>query len=210
MCIRDSVASQANADTGAPLLVADVQALHVTHADSAVNVTVVAHSYGSTTAGLALQRYGLADSVDQVVMIGSPGVGGVARTVADLQLSHDRLFVGSASTDVVTTTYGALGADPSQANFGATRFEAENITRQLGLPWQFEDHSKYYDDVSHCEALYSMADIVTGQSGQLAEHGMLAVGRDSYIVANPLGPPTLVTVDPERVRTCLLYTSRCV
>ena len=197
----DNVASQANADTGAPLLVADVQALHVTHADSAVNVTVVAHSYGSTTAGLALQRYGLADSVDQVVMIGSPGVGGVARTVADLQLSHDRLFVGSASTDVVTTTYGALGADPSVTDFGATRFGAENISRQLGLPWQFDDHSKYYDDVTHYEALYSMADIVTGQSGQLAEHGMLAVGRDSYIVANPLGPPTLVTVDPERVRT---------
>lgn len=158
-----NVMFQDHADAGARLLADDVAALRVTHSGpSGPNVTVVAHSYGSTTAGLSLQRYGLADSVDQVVLIGSPGVGGDPHTVTDLHLRDDQLYVGSASRDVVTTLYGELGDDPSFDSFGGTRFKAENINRHLSLPWQFDDHSLYYDAGSHCESLYAMADICHG------------------------------------------------
>ncbi|HRW17298.1 MAG TPA: alpha/beta hydrolase [Dermatophilaceae bacterium] len=195
----DDVMFQDKADAGARLLAADVHGLTVTHAGD-VDVTVVAHSYGSTTTGLALQRYGLADDVDQVALIGSPGVGGDARTVSDLHLTSDRLYVGSASRDVVTTTYSQLGHDPSHADFGATRFRAENITRQSGLPWQFDDHSKYYDDATHCESLYALADIATGNGDALDEHGMLAQSRRTETVTTYRGSTT-IEVDPESRRT---------
>lgn len=38
-----------------------------------------------------------------MALIGSPGVGGTARTVADLHLDASRVFVGSASKDLITT-----------------------------------------------------------------------------------------------------------
>lgn len=196
-----NVMFQDKADAGARLLAADVAGLAITHSGGDANVTVVAHSYGSTTTGLALQRYGLADHADQVVLIGSPGVGGDATTVADLNLTATRLYVGSASRDVVTTTYGQLGSDPSNDTFGGTRFKAENITRQSGLPWQFDDHSKYYDDGTHCESLYAMADVVTGHGDQLGTHDLLAQGRHVETTTSARGLPVRTEIDPEFGRT---------
>lgn len=195
-----NVMFQDHADAGARLLAADVAALGVTHGAGSPNVTVVAHSYGSTTAGLALQRYGLADSVNQVVLIGSPGVGGEAHSVTDLHLRDDQLYVGSASRDVVTTTYGQLGSDPSYDSFGGTRFKAENVNRDFGFPWQFDDHSRYYDDGTHSESLYAMADIVTGQGDQLDDHGMVAEGRRTDTITSYRGSYS-IDVDPENSRT---------
>lgn len=196
-----TVMFQDHADAGARLLADDVAALRVTHSGPfAPNVTVVAHSYGSTTAGLSFQRYGLADSVDQAVLIGSPGVGGDARTVTDLHLRDDQLYFGSASRDVVTTLYGQLGDDPSLDSFGGTRFKAENINRHAGLPWQFDDHSLYYDDATDSESLYAMAEIVTGQGDQLGAHDMIAEGRHTVTFMTDRGPVS-ADIDPENLRT---------
>lgn len=173
----DTVASQDKADAGGQLLAKDLAALNVTHVGVDSRLTLVAHSYGSTTAGLSLQRYGAADAVDQVVFIGSPGVGGSAHTVADLHLRPDQFFAASASRDIVSTTFAAHGADPSSADFGGTRFKAENVNRQSGFIWQTADHSLYYDDVTHCESLYAMADIVSGHADLLDDHDMIARGR---------------------------------
>lgn len=171
-----NVMSQGKAEAGAKLLTRDVSALQSTnHGDP--RVTVVAHSYGSTTTGLALQREGLADHVDQVALIGSPGVGGDAENVRDLHLRDDQLFVGSASRDVVTTTYSELGHDPSMDTFGGTRFKAENVNRESALPWQFGDHSRYYDRGTHSESLYALAEVVTGRGDQLDDHGLVAEHR---------------------------------
>jgi hypothetical protein len=191
-----TVASQSQADAGGQILARDLAALNVTHASGDSRLTVVAHSYGSTTAGLSLQRYGAADAVDQVVFIGSPGVGGSAHTVADLHLRPDQFFSASASRDIVSTTFAAHGADPSSADFGGTRFRAENVNRQSGFIWQTADHSLYYDDVTHCESLYAMADIVSGHADLLDDHDMIAQGRvwgsvDGYPYQD----------DPEKYRT---------
>jgi len=104
------------AGAGAKLLAADVNAMRTTHDGPIGMLTVVAHSYGSTTTGLALQREHL--GVDQVALIGSPGVGGDAKSVADLHLLPSQVFVGSASTDIVTESPGLLGANPAEAGFG--------------------------------------------------------------------------------------------
>ena len=87
-----NVMFQDHADAGARLLADDVAALHATHVGGSPDLSIAAHSYGSTTAGLALQRYGLADWVKRVAFLGSPGVGGSATTVSDLHLHDDQLY----------------------------------------------------------------------------------------------------------------------
>jgi hypothetical protein len=61
-----NVASQNAAEQGARLLAADVNAMRTTHAGAIGILTVVGHSYGSTTTGLALQREHL--DVDQAIL----------------------------------------------------------------------------------------------------------------------------------------------
>ena len=177
-----NVMHQDKADAGARILAQDVAALDLTHKGDPL-MTVVAHSYGSTTTGLSLQRYGLADSLDQVVLIGSPGVGGTATSVADLHLRPDQLFVGSASRDLVTTTYGQLGEDPAMDTFGGVRFQAENVNRvsSNANPLNTADHSVYYDREPLSESMYAMSSIVTGNARLLADRSLLAVGRHRFL-----------------------------
>jgi pimeloyl-ACP methyl ester carboxylesterase len=167
-----------------------VNALRVTH-DGPIKgkLTVVGHSYGSTVTGLALQREHLI--VDQVALIGSPGVGGGAQTAAGLGLDKNTLFVGADSRDIVTTGtrefFHTLGADPTLDQFGesVTRFKAENVNR--GDHINFNDHSLYYDETTQSESLHSLSRIVTGYGDTLREEGMLAEPRHTVppVPGNP-------------------------
>jgi pimeloyl-ACP methyl ester carboxylesterase len=197
-----SVASEDSAERGARLLAADVNAMRTTHAGAIGKLTVVGHSYGSTTTGLALQREGM--KVDQVALIGSPGVGGEATTVADLHLNRSQVFVGSASRDLVTSITTILpindflGLDPSLDTFGATRFKAESVKR--GDNNNTADHSLYYDAFNESESLYALADIVSGHGDRLGQDGMLAQPRHIEVVPTGEGRSTAVTRDPEDLR----------
>ena len=196
-----NVASQDKAKAGAGLLSGDVHALNVTHHGDP-RITMVAHSYGSTTTGIALQHNGLAHDVDQVIFIGSPGVGSDARNVSDLGLRDDQLFVGSSSRDRVTTTFDGLGHNPVDDSFGGTRFKAENVNRNDGANLSFADHSLYYDKGTHSESLYNMADIVSGHPERLGPDGMIAGKRHTEVYPNYAGgPAAVVTEDAERDRT---------
>jgi len=189
------VGFQGSAERGAKLLAADVSAMRTTHDGAIGTLTVVGHSYGSTTTGLALQHENL--TVDQVALIGSPGVGGDARTVADLHLKRSQLFVGSASQDLVTSLPSVLGADPSQLSFEGTRIKAESVNR--GGFANIDDHSLYYDALNHSESLYALADIVTGHGDRLGHDGMLAQPRQTQIIPTRSGV-TEVPWDPEAGR----------
>lgn len=179
-----SVASQARARAGGELLDADVAALVVTHrgghAAADPHLSVVGHSYGSTTTGLALQRSGLATSVDDVVVIGSPGLGGTATSAARLGVAPGHLYVGSASRDVIHLAAGTtLGTDPLAPGVGATRFAAESVHRDdpglldgLGVA----DHSRYYDPGS--ESLWSLGAIASGHGADLAGEGLVVAPPD--------------------------------
>jgi hypothetical protein len=195
------VLTQGAAEAGARLLAADVNAVRVTHAGAVGTLTVVGHSYGSTTTGLALQRDHM--QVDQVALIGSPGVGGDAQTVAGLHLLPSQVFVGAASHDIVTEAPPVLGANPALDTFGAIRFEAESIDRGTGNIKDsiIGDHSRYYDTVNHSESLYSLADIVTGHGDRLGADGMLAQPRHLEMVPTFGGAPYEVMSDPEASRT---------
>jgi pimeloyl-ACP methyl ester carboxylesterase len=172
------VADQGHAEVGSKLLAADVNALRVTH-DGPIEgkLTVVGHSYGSTVTGLALQREHLI--VDQVALIGSPGVGGGAQTAAALGLDKNTLFVGADSRDIVTTGtrefFHTLGADPTLDDFN----RGDHIN--------FADHSLYYDVDTQSESLHGLSRIVTGYGDTLRQEGMLAAPRHTVppVPGNP-------------------------
>ncbi|MET7313045.1 alpha/beta hydrolase [Streptomyces sp. NPDC005571] len=64
------------------------------------HVTAIGHSYGSRTVGAATQRDGGIPGVDDIVLVGSPGVG--VDRAEDLGVGKDHVFVGAAEHDVVT------------------------------------------------------------------------------------------------------------
>ncbi|WP_237569072.1 alpha/beta hydrolase [Mycolicibacterium lacusdiani] len=194
--VDPQIAQPAQARHGGNLLANDVNALDVTNRGDS-HVTVVGHSYGSTTVADACAGYDM--RADDVVLIGSPGTD-LARTADDFGLPPGgQVFVGAASTDPVTylgvdtrgTDVGiALGADPAQADFGATRIKAE--VTGLSTPW--DDHSGYL--ALGGESLYGIAEIASGHADLLDDRGMIAGRRRT--VALP-GMPDL-EFDPELFR----------
>ncbi|MCV7229964.1 hypothetical protein H7J73_28540 [Mycolicibacterium komossense] len=191
------VAQTSLAHEGGALLASDVNGLNATHDGGTSHVTVMGHSYGSTTVADAAAGYGM--HANDVVLIGCPGTD-MAKSAADFHLAPGgHVYVGAASTDPITQLGGlpqvhlpgtgvnlALGADPSVDDFGSTRFKAE----VPGLT--FNDHSHYYDPGS--ESLFSMADIVSGHGDALEHDGMTALHRNELMAE--LGLPS----DPELYR----------
>lgn len=99
---------------------------------------VVGHSYGSVVAGAAAspEHGGLA--ADDLVMVGSPGVG--VNHVSDLVLDSDdpQVHAATATGDPISLTTAPLtgvhGPDPVGGRFGANVWELEG----------FGDHSSYF------------------------------------------------------------------
>jgi hypothetical protein len=178
------------ARSGGGVLAADVNGLGVTHQDPSQHVTVIGHSYGSTTVADAFAGSGM--HANDAVLLGCPGTD-LAKIAADFHLDGGQVYVGSASTDPVSFIGTApeyvhdylnrklgypvgldagLGIDPAGDRFGSVRFEAEVVGRDGLDPG---DHSHYYD--LGTESLAGMTHIVTGDGGGLAEDGLLAEGR---------------------------------
>lgn len=131
--------------------------------DDPAHLTVIGHSYGSTTTSYALGDHDV--DVDEAVLIGSPGAG-PAEDAGDLGVDDGHVWAGRNSRDLVGIfgdegwfhTPGGLGMDPSSDDFGAQRFEAESAQR--GGIRNIDDHSRYYDPDS--ESLYNLGRIVDG------------------------------------------------
>ncbi|MDR3663265.1 MAG: alpha/beta hydrolase [Mycobacterium sp.] len=196
------------AHQGASLLAADVNALNATH-DGPSHVTVMGHSYGSTTVADAAAGYGM--HTNDVVLVGCPGTD-MAHNATDFHLNGGHVYVGAASTDPVTQ-FGnipqfhvpgtgvtvSLGNDPAADGFGSTRFKAE--VPEFHSP--FDDHSQYYRRGS--ESLFSMGDIASGHGDALEHDGMTAPHRGAGALGQILhyaGMPTDIPVidDPETYR----------
>ena len=166
------VANQDMATEGARRLAATVHGLNAMRAPDA-HLTVIGNSYGSTTAAIAADEFGL--EADDLVLTGSPGAGN-ADNADDFTTGDDHTWVGSASHDVVTylgETGGwdpadaladalpgveQMGNDPSEDAFDANRFRAENVDR--GDSWNIDDHGRYFSADS--ESLYNVSAVVTG------------------------------------------------
>ncbi|WP_203338425.1 alpha/beta hydrolase [Nocardioides limicola] len=200
------VAFEGMARAGGEHLADFLDGLRASRADEVdrANLTVIGHSYGSTTTGYALSQYDV--DVDRAVFIGSPGLGGGVNHVSDLSVPAGEVFVGTNSLDPVGglgdkgwvnkgTLFGlGLGRDPSEDRFEATRFQAEDPGKHSLVPGPIAMHTSYYDP--NTESLANMASLVTGQ-------GVLTEAAHKY---DPLfGGPK----DPERGREATeLHTHR--
>ena len=123
-------------------------------------MTVLGHSYGSTTVADAFAQSGM--HANDAILLGCPGTD-LARSAADFHLDGGNLYVGSASSDPVSWIGAApewlpdwlneglgypvgadagLGIDPAGDAFGSVRFDAE-VVGSDGL--DTNDHSHYYD-----------------------------------------------------------------
>ncbi|WP_308464940.1 alpha/beta hydrolase [Rathayibacter soli] len=94
-------------------LLAGIRALRSGHQPY---LSVLAHSYGSTTALLALSTGTV--GVDALAVVGSPG--SPAASVVDLDVKGGNVYVGSAAFDPIAGI-GYFGPDPGSSAFGAHR-----------------------------------------------------------------------------------------
>jgi hypothetical protein len=170
------------AEAGAELLVADVMAVQAAR-DVMPHLTVIGHSYGSTTAGTALRDH--VTGVDDAVLLGSPGAG--VERASNLHVLAGHVFVGSSSRDPISYA-DRFGLDPTHERFGGVRFQAEDVTRNS---WRvdLDDHSKYFQP--RTESMANIVDIVVGHYALVG----LAAYRDEVPFL-----PDGINADPEARR----------
>lgn len=133
------------------------------------HMVAIGHSYGSRTVGAATQQDGGIAGVDDIVLVGSPGVG--VDRAEDLGVGKEHVFVGAAENDLVTKAPSKLqgnmtaaagpvgfvvgglldrggddlwfGRDPASEAFGARRFRTDDGPSMV--TGGFNAHSQYFD-----------------------------------------------------------------
>ncbi|MFD1045863.1 alpha/beta hydrolase, partial [Kibdelosporangium lantanae] len=139
--------------------------LRATHEGAPSHNTVVGHSYGTTVIGHTAHENVL--NVDDVVFVGSPGVG--VRHASDLNLPPGHVHATVAEHDAITVTnppppfLDPHGPSPASPGFGADVFASDPGTRG---PWwaggrSFEAHSQYWDQNN--TSLVNMGLIIAGR-----------------------------------------------
>ncbi len=177
--------TEANAQAGGVALSQFVDGLNSTHeSGDQPHLTVIGHSYGSTTSAHAAAGGMDADSL---VLVGSPGASEGVTHVSGLHMPEGQVFVGAADHDPVSWLGGedgllpgsfddslGLGADPAQSDFGAHNFTVDNGQEFHGPGGLvntgfMQNHVTYFDDGN--PALANMADIVSGNADDVADTG---------------------------------------
>ncbi|TXS57201.1 alpha/beta hydrolase [Streptomyces sp. t39] len=94
------VMSADRAEKGAPAHHSFMSGLAATDDHGDPHLTAVGHSYGSRVAGAATQESGGIPGADDIVLLGSPGVG--VDRAEGLGVGKDHVYVGAAGNDPVT------------------------------------------------------------------------------------------------------------
>ena len=168
-----SVINEGRAEAGGELLADFVDGLRASDQrpeDSDSNLTVIGHSYGSTTAAHAAHDHGL--NADALTLIGSPGAGGDSvNSASDLGMPEGKVYAGAADNDFVSWLGRdgdlGMGQDPTQADFGAKvfpvdpgeEFHADSLDKGI------ENHTSYFAPDS--QSLSNITDIVQGDEPDL-------------------------------------------
>ena len=182
---RDTYATR-----GALLLERDISGLRAargTREQPVVNV--VAHSYGATTAALALSQSDL--GVAAFVMLGSAGVDTHITSVLDLHAA--RVYVAEATADQEARWGRIDRRDPAQVSFGATRIPVNGANGLLGVtghepivhsPWNDDPGSPLWTQYAdaHRDDLYA---------SHMASEGYLDPGTQSLAGIGRAITPTL-------------------
>jgi uncharacterized protein YukE len=169
-----------------------VDGIRSSRGDDQPHLTVIGHSYGSLTTGIAAARDHLA--ADDIVLLGSPGTS--VPHAGDLGVGDKHVWIGSASEDPVSQIVprvGVFSADPALGSFGGTRFRAEN-PGIVGIDTvdPLNDHLHYYDPRS--ESLYNISQVVTSRY----DHVITAPRRyDVLVPPTPPDPFPVQRIDPD-------------
>lgn len=140
-------------------LSSSVESMQALRAGNLPFTTIIAHSYGSTAALMALTQYNF--SVNALVLVGTPG--SAAQSAKDLHVKNTNVWVGAAAWDPVPTS-AFFGSDPSAPSYGAHTMGVSGGTdvitgRALG---QSIGHNAYFDPGT--ESIRNMALISINQS----------------------------------------------
>lgn len=142
-------------------------------------ISVVAHSYGTTAAMMALSEYDF--DVDALAMVGSPG--SPAESVDDLNVRGGNVFVGEAAWDPIPNS-SYFGADPGSESFGAHSLGVggafdvvmkQTLTGSVG-------HNEYFTPGSESMRNFALicigrSDFVTPEHSPTVERAIAFVGR---------------------------------
>lgn len=121
------VAGDDIAEVGASQLAYDLQGLRATVADgSGTDLSVIAHSYGTDVAALALRRA----EADHLVLLGSAGIANQVGNASHLNVPEGQVFASQAQLDGWAPVGQALSQriDPTSSNFEARVFSSEATT----------------------------------------------------------------------------------
>ncbi|MFJ7286702.1 alpha/beta hydrolase [Curtobacterium sp. NPDC098951] len=120
-----SVVANGRARTGADALAADLNGFDAVRAASGrgADLSVVAHSYGTNVATIALTK----THADHVVLLGSAGVTDVAPNAEALQVPKGEVFASQGAKDGWAITGQNLSGrqDPTDPSWGAHDFSSE-------------------------------------------------------------------------------------
>ncbi|WP_454048850.1 alpha/beta hydrolase [Cellulomonas sp. Marseille-Q8402] len=174
-----TVAGEGRAEAGGELLSRYIDGLRASREGAPAHLTVIGHSYGSTTTAHGATDHGLA--ADDIILVGSPGAGGGVEHASELGVGADHVWAGNNSRDLVAALAddgwaggwmlggAGLGNDIVEDDFGANRFQAESTTR-ADVFRNTGDHTKYFD--TETESLFNIGQIVVGDYDEVlrAEH----------------------------------------
>ncbi|MFI5797256.1 alpha/beta hydrolase [Streptomyces sp. NPDC051677] len=120
------VMTATDAERGAPAYNSFMSGISATNENVDPHITAIGHSYGSRLVGGATQEAGGIPGADDIILVGSPGVG--VDKAADLGVGKEHVWVGAAENDIVTKlpskkeavagTMGFFGGGPAGAYLG--------------------------------------------------------------------------------------------
>jgi hypothetical protein len=120
------VMTTTDAERGAPAYNSFMSGISATNENADPHVTAIGHSYGSRLVGAATQEAGGVPGADDIILVGSPGVG--VDKAEDLGVGKEHVWVGAAENDIVTKlpsskeavagTMGFFGGGPAGAYLG--------------------------------------------------------------------------------------------
>ncbi len=124
--------------------------------DNHSHLTVIGHSYGSTTVGAAASG-GKGIGADDVIFVGSPGT--TVANAGDLNMDRSHVWAGASHNDpIVKYASGlTLGTNPAEYVYGANTIEVGD-----------GGHSSYFDENS--KGLMNQGAIIAGQRPSPAKH----------------------------------------
>lgn len=172
------VASDDLAGVGARSLAYDLESLRVTAGDgSQVELSVVAHSYGTDVATLALRQA----EADHLVMLGSAGISGDIGDASTLNVPEGQVFSSQSRRDEWAPIGQVLSGrtDPTSGKFGASVFSSESAVVEGKELYAVSKHGPFGTETEadasyftpNTTSMYNTALATMGNDGRLVLGG---------------------------------------